>query len=79
MKPEQNEAAKGSESDTSVLLCCPYCGSDDISSGEVMGKHADGEFFKQTACLNCGASGPESNSKHDVDADELWNKRTQVD
>ena len=77
-----NEAATTPEADvvglsaTNDLLCCPFCGSDDVSSGEVMGKHNDGEFFKQTGCLNCGAAGPESKSKHDVDADAEWNRRT---
>ena len=81
MSDEQNGAGKASESSTSALLCCPFCGSDDISSGEVMGKHLDGKYFSQTACVDCGASGPETvcadatDIRLEIECDIAWNKR----
>lgn len=51
------------------LAPCPFCGSNNVSSGEVMG-----DDFQQTACLDCGACGPEA--RGDDEADVLWNQRS---
>lgn len=59
-----------------TLEACNYCGSDVISSGEVMGRKANGVKFYQTGCLTCGALGPE---KKTVElADKAWNTRQSI-
>lgn len=57
------------------LKSCPFCGSNNISSGEIMGKNPEGDFYQQTSCLDCGASGPSSLETPSHDCDEGWNKR----
>ena len=64
------------------LLPCPFCGSDDISSGEVMGKEPNGHFFKANQCLNCRAEGPKAYiAESDIYSrvcDILWNVRIDM-
>lgn len=62
---------------------CPFCGSNNISQGEVLGKNLDGTFYGQHGCLDCGAYGPEvpvedpSLLPPDYTAmDAAWDKRT---
>jgi len=52
-----NENA-GSIDELNALLCCPFCGSNNISSGSVAAKDCEGDFYVATACLNCGVEGP---------------------
>jgi len=66
-----------SEVNEDGLLACPFCGDSNISHHEVMGKRENGAFFFQTACLNCGACGPESDKTPNFDADMGWNERIQ--
>lgn len=64
------------------LKSCPFCGSSNISSGEVLSGQM-GDYAKQTACLDCGATGPEvkmtlamaSGPDGDDLADAAWNRR----
>lgn len=61
------------------LLPCPFCGSDEISSGEVLlsHEHDPDTLYMQTGCLSCGALG--SKTKEDdiytVNCDVAWNTR----
>jgi hypothetical protein len=61
------------------LLPCPYCGSDEISSGEILGavESAKNVFFRQTVCINCNAAGPSvlSAKPTDTESDDAWNMR----
>lgn len=57
------------------LKPCPFCGSANISSGEIMGRQGERDFV-QTACLKCGASSGEASSK--AEADKHWNTRAPV-
>jgi Lar family restriction alleviation protein len=67
---------------TDKLKPCPFCGSENISSGEVHGTHPNGYSFKQTGCLDCGSLGPEVKEKttyaeSDDKADKAWNRRVK--
>jgi len=59
-------------SDHDELILCPWCKSDEISSGEVVGERA-GEYYTQTCCLNCGACGPEAPGRDSAAANAKWN------
>lgn len=57
-----------------TLKACPFCGGKNVSAGEFMGKNiGDGreQHYKQTACLDCWAAGPEV-PFDDEDSDELF-------
>lgn len=54
------------------LKSCPFCGSPDISSGEIMGSQGERKFV-QTACCQCGVSSGRAST--DEEADRLWNTR----
>lgn len=43
---------------------CPFCGSTDISDGEVMTEHG-GAMFTQSECQGCGALGPRAKLAND--------------
>ena len=63
----------------SELLPCPFCGSSNISSCEVMGKPDESPYpYKQTSCLDCGADGPKhwSPDIYSTGCDDKWNART---
>lgn len=67
----------------SKLLPCPFCGSANISSGEVLGtRPGTSHSFKQTCCINCGACGPEtvcSDIYDDAPPNNAWNNRARVE
>ena len=77
-KPEE------SKTDNSDLLSCPFCGSENVESGEAL-VVKDENYYAQTGCEDCGALGqikpvpkgklydPERN-KH---ADQAWNTRAR--
>lgn len=64
---------------TQRLLPCPFCGSINISPGEVLIERPHNKrLFKQTACADCGACGPETEVRNlfdDTTPNETWNKR----
>jgi Lar family restriction alleviation protein len=65
-----------------ALLPCPFCGSADVSEGEILSSDADGgNRCTQSECINCGAAGPKAALAPDeVDygstkANAAWNAR----
>jgi Lar family restriction alleviation protein len=69
------------------LKPCPFCGNEDISSGEVLVELPKGAgFAKQTMCRQCGALGPEAKvterqsrgPEGDTAADTAWNRRASL-
>jgi Lar family restriction alleviation protein len=61
---------------------CPFCGSDNISDGEMLSSDADGgNRAVQSECLDCGAVGPKgwlADGEIDygcVKAIAAWNRR----
>lgn len=62
-------------------LPCPFCGSYNISEGEVLSSHPNGKVTTQSMCVECGALGPEGVLLNDevdygdVKATEAWNRR----
>lgn len=62
--------------------CCPFCGSDDISAGEVLTSNDCGGHSTQSECQSCGALGPraflsEGEADYgDVKAIAAWNRRS---
>jgi Lar family restriction alleviation protein len=60
---------------------CPFCGSHDISDGEVLTANPNGTTTTQSSCNECGALGPEAGLQvGEVDygstkAIEAWNRR----
>jgi Lar family restriction alleviation protein len=69
------------------LKPCPFCGTEDISSGEVLVELPKGAgFAKQTMCRQCGALGPEAKvterqsrgPEGDTAADTAWNRRASL-
>jgi hypothetical protein len=63
------------------LLPCPFCGSNNISSGESLGKNSDGTYNKQTGCVDCGALGSLVDVVDIYDnsgCDAAWNKRVTL-
>jgi Lar family restriction alleviation protein len=63
---------------------CPFCGSTDISEGEVLTALPNNRTATQSMCRQCGALGPEAILPHgEVDfgcekASEAWNRRAVV-
>lgn len=62
------------------LKPCPFCGSTNISFGEILGKHVNEEEFRQSQCLDCGACGPETEHTQSAAVNEIndrkaWNRR----
>jgi Lar family restriction alleviation protein len=61
---------------------CPFCGSYDISDGEVLGALTGGVLYKQSECSACGATGPRAmldageKDYGDVKATAAWNRRS---
>ena len=60
------------------LKPCPFCGSTDISSGEVLGQYPNGGYYKQSMCRGCCALGPEVSGQSDHAADLAWNVRASI-
>lgn len=65
---------------------CPFCDSKNISPAEILGINPNGKYFTQTACLDCGAVGPEiihdnndfeSLVKATQDSVDAWNRRPE--
>jgi Lar family restriction alleviation protein len=62
---------------------CPFCGSGDISEGEVLTSLPNNRTATQSMCRKCGALGPEAIlPQGEVDfgcekASEAWNRRAQ--
>lgn len=59
---------------------CPFCGSRDISHGEMLTEKLGGTCVTQSQCLGCGAFGPEAivdgPDYGDALAIAAWNRRT---
>lgn len=75
---DANPASETSDVERLVMLPCPFCGSTNISSGQVMLKDLDGSFTKQTRCEDCGACGSEvvvTDIYDNSGCDAAWNKR----
>ena len=81
---QATEAANGQSQLTEVLerlLPCPFCGSTNISGGEVLGENRDGTEYKQTGCLDCGALGPMATPADIYDesgCNKAWNMRSNT-
>jgi hypothetical protein len=62
----------------SERLNCPFCNSDNVSDGEILTVR-DGDSYKQSQCMDCGATGPEAlvdgPDYGDVAAIAAWNRR----
>jgi hypothetical protein len=70
-------------SDQTTLAACPFCGGNNISAGEVAGQGLVNDDCTQTACMDCGALGPEAPLDGGPDyGDELssaaWNRRASA-
>lgn len=65
-------------------LACPFCGSENISGGEVMLTTYDNETITHTQCMDCGACGPAvvlpegDNDYGDIKANTAWNRRAAI-
>jgi len=63
-------------------LPCPFCGSTNISAGEVLTETPGGKLFTQSECRGCGALGPNGPLKPgqvdygDIEAIRAWNRRS---
>jgi Lar family restriction alleviation protein len=63
------------------LKSCPFCGSTDISEGEVLTEYPNGKTTTQSMCNNCKALGAEATlSQDEIDygnakAIVAWNRR----
>jgi hypothetical protein len=66
---------------TDELKPCPFCGSTNIGSGEIIGREPNGEGYSQTVCNDCCAAGSYGKLRAgEVDygsekADAAWNRR----
>ena len=64
---------------------CPFCGSTDISQGEIAGWRPHIGNYSQSECNSCGAAGPAAPLLDgevdylDQKATSAWNKRTNHD
>lgn len=63
---------------THAVMPCPFCGSQDVSNGEIL-TEMDGKTFVQSECQGCGAAGPRAMvDGPDYGASKAiaaWNKR----
>jgi hypothetical protein len=66
------------------LLACPFCGSKDVSDGEVLTAYPTGKQTKQSMCNSCKALGSEALLDDgeidygDVKAIAAWNTRAAL-
>jgi hypothetical protein len=64
---------------------CPFCGSANISEGEVLTSNPDGGVSTQSRRRDCGALGPDAHLRAgeldfgDVKATIAWNRRAPVE
>lgn len=71
----------GGKADEYGSLACPFCGSHNISTGEVSTTDVAGETVVQSMCMDCGAMGPGAALDNgevdygDVKAIAAWNRR----
>jgi hypothetical protein len=67
------------------ILPCPFCGSKDISHGEVLTEYPSGLITKQSMCCKCKSLGaeavmnPDEVDYGDVKAIAAWNKRASAE
>lgn len=73
LPPTPYWCSKCEQTESQALKPCPFCGSDDIGSGEVLGEKGDKTRFVRTACLSCGAESGDGDN--DTKADIKWNTR----
>lgn len=68
-------------SNEEACKACPFCGSEDVSEGEVLTDTPSGGTVTQSMCKGCGALGPEAKLPPgdvdfgDVRATAAWNRR----
>ncbi|MBB3004433.1 Lar family restriction alleviation protein [Paraburkholderia tropica] len=66
------------------LKPCPFCGSRNISEGEVLSTNPNGAASTQSMCRECGALGPEAHLRDgevdfgDEKATTAWNTRAAL-
>lgn len=66
------------------LKPCPFCGSLNISEGEVLSTKPDGGASTQSMCRECGALGPDAHLREgevdfgDEKATTAWNRRAAL-
>jgi hypothetical protein len=70
-------------SDQTTLAACPFCGSINISAGEVAGQGLVNDDCTQSACMDCGALGPEAPLDGGPDyggalSSAAWNRRASA-
>jgi hypothetical protein len=67
--------------DAGASEACPFCGSANISAGEVLSSNPDGGASTQSMCRDCGALGPDAHLRAremdygDIKATVAWNRR----
>lgn len=72
------------ETYTDRQKACPFCGSTDISEGEVLTSNPDGGASTQSMCRGCGALGPDAHLRDgEIDygsekATAAWNRRVET-
>jgi hypothetical protein len=71
--------------DMREALACPFCGSGNVSDGEILSSDADGgNRATQSECQDCGAVGPKGTLAQDeidygsVKAIAAWNRRAAL-
>lgn len=66
-----------------TVLACPFCGSNNISTGEMLSQGDDGDYA-QSMCRNCEALGPAAKlidgdpDYGDTKSTEAWNRRAKA-
>lgn len=62
----------------SEAMPCPFCGSRNVSDGEVLSE-SDGKTWVQSQCMDCEALGPAAETDDpdygDTRAIAAWNRR----
>ena len=71
---EDPEPPRGNVSELNDLLCCPFCGGNNLDRAFSFDR------LISVACLDCNAIGPTKKIAKDLDASEaqsikLWNAR----
>jgi Lar family restriction alleviation protein len=82
-KYHRQQSGKESTMSQNELLACPFCGSREISDGEVLTGDG-GKTYTQSECQNCGALGPRGYLENgeadlgDLKAIAAWNRRAAI-